>query len=130
MAVCGPRDRNPWLGALLDVISKRLGVEIPPPGVPGPFSLSEGAALKELLAAADLRDVDVTETATPMHANSFERWWTLVSSLAGPVGPLLKSLPEDVTAAIRSDAHTALDQYAGPTGYELPGVSLVGVGRR
>jgi len=129
-AVWGPRDRNPWLGVLLDAVSQGLGVPIPPPGVPGPFSLSNAKALTELLEAAGLHDVDVSEVATPMYADSFERWWTLVPSLAGPVGHLLQSLPEDLTAAIRDDANAALNEYAASSGYELPGASLVAFGRR
>jgi SAM-dependent methyltransferase len=129
-AVWGPRDRNPWLGVLLDVLSRRLGFPVPPPGVPGPFSLSDGASLRELLAAADLRDVEIREVATPMHADSFEQWWTMVPSLAGPVRPLLASLPDEMTEAILGDARAALDEYVSPDGYQLPGVSLVGSGRR
>ena len=128
-AVWGPRGRNPWLGVLLDAVSRRLGVPVPPPGVPGPFSLSDGESLRELLVTADLHDVDIGEVATPMHADSFEQWWTMVPSLAGPVRPLLASLPDEMTEAILSDARAALDQYARPDGYELPGVSLVGSGR-
>jgi len=128
-AVWGPRDRNPWLGVLLDVISRRLGVPFPPPGVPGPFSLSDEGSLEALLSAC-LRDVDIREVETPMHADSFQQWWTVVPSLAGPVQPLLASLPDEMTEAIRGDAQAAFDEYAGPDGYELPGVSLVGVGRR
>src|SRR4051794_40167701 len=104
-AVWGPRDRNPWLGVLLDAISRRLGVPIPPEGVRGPFALSNSNAVPELLTAAGLCDVDALEVATPMRAESFEQWWSVVPSLAGPVGPLLQSLPAELTAAIREDAN-------------------------
>ena len=41
VSVWGPRERNPWLGVALDAVSEQLGVPVPPPGVPGPFTLSE-----------------------------------------------------------------------------------------
>jgi ubiquinone/menaquinone biosynthesis C-methylase UbiE len=127
-SVWGPREHNPWLGILLDAVSKQLGVAIPPPGVPGPFSLSDGESLRHLLATR-LAEVEVQQIDTPVQSDSFERWWTVVPSLAGPVGPLLASLPDEAVQAIRDDARAALDGYLRPDGYLLPGVSLVAVGR-
>jgi SAM-dependent methyltransferase len=34
LAVWGPRERNPWLGLVLDAASAQLGKPVPPPGVP------------------------------------------------------------------------------------------------
>ena len=59
LAVWGPRDRNPWLGLILDALSAHLGVPIPPPGVPGPFALEDASKLTALLADAGLADVTV-----------------------------------------------------------------------
>jgi len=128
--VWGPRQRNPWLGLLFDAITAQLGMPIPPPGVPGPFSLEARGALDALLLAAGFTDVAVREIPTPMHTASVEEWWTLVPSLAGPVAQLLASLPAEVTAAIRAQVDTAIADFASPNGYELPGVSLLGSGRR
>ena len=128
-AVWGPRQRNPWLGLLFDAITARLGIPVPPPGMPGPFSLSDYGKLEELLSTAGFRDVNVREVATPMTASSFAEWWSVVPSLAGPVRPLLAAQPADVSEAIRSDAETALGEFRTETGYELPGLSFVGAGR-
>jgi SAM-dependent methyltransferase len=129
-AVWGSRDANRWLGVLLDVISEQLGMPVPPPGVPGPFSLSDPAVLVGLLSAAGFGDVAVQEVASPMGVSTFEQWWTTVPALAGPVGPLLASLPDDVRLAVKSEAQAALAPFEGPLGYELPGVSLVAAGLR
>jgi SAM-dependent methyltransferase len=128
-AVWGAPAANPWLSALLDGISGQLGAPVPPAGMPGPFSLSETGALANILAAAGFQEVDVREVAVPMHVGSFDEWWSIVPSLAGPVAALLSSLPDDITSAIRSDAESALADFATETGYAIPGLSLVGVGR-
>ena len=39
LAVWGPRERNPWLSVVFDSVSAQLGAPMPPPGIPGPFSL-------------------------------------------------------------------------------------------
>src|SRR6185312_3708307 len=116
-AVWGEPAANPWLSALLDGVSGQLGAPVPPAGTPGPFSLSESGAL-----------ADVREVAVPMHVGSFDEWWSIVPSLAGPIAALLSSLPDDITSAIRSDAESALADFATETGYAIPGCSLVGVG--
>ena len=70
------------------------------------------------------------EVSVPMHAASFDEWWSVIPSLAGPLAQVLASLPAEVVATIRAGAETALAGFATPDGYELPGVSVVGVGRR
>jgi SAM-dependent methyltransferase len=129
-AVWGPRDRNPWLGVLLDAITATLGIPVPPPGLPGPFLLSDRGRLEELLSSAGFNEVVVREVPTPMTAASFDGWWSVVSSLAGPVAPLLAAQPTDVSGAIRAEAETTLGEFRTETGsFELPGLSFVGSGR-
>ena len=65
-----------------------------------------------------------------MQANTFDEWWSVIPSLAGPLAQLLASIPAEVAEAIRTDAEAALADFATPDGYQLPGVSIVGVGRR
>ena len=127
-AVWGPPAANPWLSALLDAIGAQLGAPVPPPGMPGPFALSEDGALAGVLAAAGFHDIEVRDVAVPMQVGSFDEWWGIVPSLAGPVAALLASLPDDVTSAIRSNAESALSAFATEGGYAIPGLSLVGVG--
>jgi hypothetical protein len=50
--------------------------------------------------------------------------------LRGPVAQLLGSLLVEVTDAIRARVDATMADFASPDGYELPGVSVLGVGRR
>src|SRR5438128_2949836 len=68
VAVWGPRARNPWLGIVLDAVGAQLGAPMPPPGIPGPFALSDAAALGALLSGAGLSGVVVGELEVPLHA--------------------------------------------------------------
>jgi ubiquinone/menaquinone biosynthesis C-methylase UbiE len=128
-SVWGPAPSNPWLSALLDAVGAQLGAPVPPPGMPGPFALSEPGALANVLTGAGFQGVDVHEAQAPMLVESFDEWWEMVPSLAGPVAALLASLPDDVTSAIRADAHSALQAYESDGQYAIAGLSLVGVGR-
>ena len=85
LAVWGPRERNPWLGVVFDAVSAQLGMPVPPPGVPGPFSLDDAAGLTQHpFRRGAWRASSSTSSATP-YAGSFEEWWTRTSALAGPI---------------------------------------------
>ena len=125
------RSANPWLGLLLDAVGDQFGVVIPPPGVPGPFSLGDPDALAAALRAGGLEDVQVERVPTPMSADSAEAWWERVVQLAGPVALLLAAQAPEVRDAIRTRAMTFVDSDdAADEGIALEGSSLVGHGRR
>jgi SAM-dependent methyltransferase len=130
LAVWGPRDRNPWLGIVLDALSAQLGRPVPPPGIPGPFSLDDADGLNALLCDAGLSDVLVSELPVPMRATSFDEWWARTCALAGPLAKLLAALPEDATKTIRARAREAITAYETPGGLELPGLTLLASGHR
>jgi ubiquinone/menaquinone biosynthesis C-methylase UbiE len=130
IAVWGPRERNPWLGIVLDSVSAQLERPVPPPSVPGPFSLSDADGLARLLADAGLLDVTVDEVAVPMSVDSFDEWWLRTCALAGPLANLLASLSEEAALALRARAREAAMPYETPDGLRFPGVTLLATARR
>jgi ubiquinone/menaquinone biosynthesis C-methylase UbiE len=130
IAVWGPRERNPWLGLVLDSVSAQLGKPVPPPGVPGPFSLADADELAGLLDAAGLAEVAVRDRPVPMWVGSFDEWWARTSALAGPLATILSSLPEPATRALRARAHEAVRPYETSAGLQFPGVTLLATARR
>ena len=129
IAVWGPRARNPWLDIVFGVASAQLGVPVPPPGIPHPFSLDDAARLAGLLVDAGLDGVGVDEVSTPYVAGSFEEWWARSSSLAGPLAQRLATLPEPAAHALRARAREAAAPYETPTGLEFLGVTLLAAAR-
>lgn len=130
LAVWGPRARNPWLSTLFDVASAQLGTPMPPPGVPGPFSLGDPARLGRLLTDAGFVGVTVNEVPAPLRDVSFDAWWARTPALAGPLATRLATLPEDAVRAIQARVREAVRPYETATGLEFPGVSLLAAGRR
>lgn len=130
LAVWGPRERNPWLGVILDAVGEQVGRPVPPPGVPGPFALADADRLAGLLSGAELADVVVEELPVPLRAASFEEWWARTSALAGPLTTILASLPEPARQALSARVREAAGAYRTGTGLEFPGVSLIASARR
>jgi enediyne biosynthesis protein CalE5 len=125
VAVWAARERNPWLGIVLDAASAQIGAPVPPPGMPGPFSLSDPDGLAAVLAEAGLADVAVSELLVPARADSFEEWWARTVALAGPLARLVDSLPARAAEALRARARESARDYETPDGLELPGVTLL-----
>lgn len=130
VAVWGPRERNPWLGVVFDLVGDALGAPMPPPGVPGPFALSDAGGLATLLRGAGLEGVEVVEVAVPLRAASPDQWWDRAGALAGPLALRLAGLAPRQREALRERAREEARPYAVPGGLEMPGVSLVACGRR
>jgi SAM-dependent methyltransferase len=131
IAVWGPRERNPWLGLVFDAVSAQTGEPVPPPGVPGPFSLGDPARVVALLTDAGFSDVRLRELATPLSAGSFEEWWQRTSALAGPLAKILADLPAGATQALRARLQESVRPYTTASGaIEIPGLSLVASGVR
>jgi SAM-dependent methyltransferase len=128
VAVWGPRERNPWLGVVLDAVSAQLGRPVPPPGIPGPFSLDDSDRLAGVLVDAGLAEVLVSELSVPLQAASFDEWWTRTSALAGPLAKMLASLPEEVQQPLRARVQEASAPYETAAGLEFPGVTLLAAG--
>jgi SAM-dependent methyltransferase len=130
LTVWGPRERNPWLGLVFDAVGTTLGRPVPPPGVPGPFALSDAEHLAALFAEAGLVDVEVEEMSVPVRAPTFESWWTTTSTLAGPLATILAQLSPEALRALRGRLEHDVENYRTPAGLELPGVTLLLSARR
>jgi ubiquinone/menaquinone biosynthesis C-methylase UbiE len=130
LAVWGPRGRNPWLGLLFDAVEAQVGHPVPPPGLPGPFALSDAAALADLLRDAGFTDVTVEELPVPTRAASFDDWWTRTSALAGPLAGMLAAMPAEAVQALRERLIRDVATYTTADGLELPGLTLIATARR
>jgi SAM-dependent methyltransferase len=129
VAVWGPRERNPWLALVFDAVSAQIGAPVPPPGVPGPFSLDDADRLAGVMAGGGLEDVAVTELPVPLRAASFDEWWARTTAIAGPLANRLAALPEPARQALRARLQDDTRPYATADGLEIPGVTLVASGR-
>lgn len=125
IAAWAARERNPWLGLVFDAVSAQVGEQVPPPGVPTPFSLGATGQLDAVLAAAGFANVRVRELPTPLRAGSFKEWWARTSSLAGPLAKIVAGLPEEAKDGLQARLRKAVEPYTTSAGIEIPGVTLI-----
>jgi SAM-dependent methyltransferase len=130
LSVWGPRAENPWLGIVFDAVSAQLGVPMPPPGLPGPFSLDDRDRLAGVLAVPSLTAVEIHDVETPYIAGSAEEWWARTAALAGPLAQRLATLPQPAVQALFARAREGVRPYETTAGLSIPGLALVGAAQR
>lgn len=60
-------DRNEWFTAFSTILAAGRELPVPPPGAPGPFSLSDPARVSELLTGAGFAEPALQEIEEPMY---------------------------------------------------------------
>ncbi len=129
-AVWGPRERNPWMSLIFDAVAAQLGRPVPPPGVPGPFSLEDAGRVAHLMRDAGLQDVEVRDVPVPLQSASFEDWWSRTSALAGPLSQILAQMGGAAREALLADLRERTARYRVGDRLEFPGVTLLATGSR
>jgi SAM-dependent methyltransferase len=130
VAVWASSQENPWLGVLLKAIREIAGIVVPPPGLPGPFALSDRRGLEGLFAGAGFSDLAIQPVAVPLLAASFEAWWSRMLSVAGPVVGVLNGLDGSTREQLKDRLRLALARYETGDALRVPGLALVLRGRR
>ena len=126
LAVWGPRERNPWLGVVFDTVSAQLGTPVPPPGVPGPFSLEDRRrarrAARRRRALPTSRSASCRRRTAPARSRSGGRGRPRSRARSRE---RLAALPEPAARALLARARAAVGAYETPAGLEIPGLALV-----
>jgi SAM-dependent methyltransferase len=130
VAVWAARPLNPWLGLVLDALEEQLGMPLPPPGVPGPFSLADAGRVAGLLEGAGLERVAVEECDLRSRHAGADEWFDRTTSLAGPLASLVAGLPEPARRAAQERATGLADAHRDGSGLDFPAMALVASARR
>lgn len=129
-SVWGPREANPWLGVVLDAVAAVTGLVVPPPGMPGPFALSDSSALLALMEGSAFEGVAIEPLVVNLRAPSFDLWWRRTAAVAGPVARLIAGLEDTRRAELERHLRDGTSRYATGAGLDIPGLALIGHGRR
>lgn len=130
IAVWGPQRDNPWLGLVFEAVTAVVGIPVPPPGLPGPFALSDASSLARLLRHGGFADVSIERIDTSLTSPSFEAWWARTTAVAGPIAALLARLDAATMTALEQRLRGDVERYSIVDGLNLPGLALVASARR
>jgi ubiquinone/menaquinone biosynthesis C-methylase UbiE len=123
-AVWGPPDGNHWIALL---IGSLLQNGYFPPGDPsapgGVFSLAAPERNRELLDGAGFPDVHTAEVGGAMHFENLDDYWSIQTSVAGPVADLVGAMQPDEVAAVKATLATMIEPFRSGDGYALPSLT-------
>jgi ubiquinone/menaquinone biosynthesis C-methylase UbiE len=124
-ATWGPPERNPWL---IQMVAALLQNGWTPPGDPaapgGVFSLAAGDHNRELAAGAGFADITVEELEGVMRFEDPDDYWTLSTSVAGPVAEFVASIGDSQVDAIRATLDPSLAPFRRDGGLALPWLAI------
>jgi len=90
-----PQD-NPFVGVLMQPLSRYMEVPKPPPGTPGIFAMADAEYLQSTVKAAGFKNIKIEELVIDVVTVSDGlAYWETMSDLAAPVMALVKQLDEE-----------------------------------
>ena len=125
----GPPERCPFFSLAMQIVMRHIELPPPDPGAPGPFALPTPEILTALLEVAGFTNVDVVAFETSvLEAESPAAYWDLLCEVAGPLVPLMASLPTEARQALRDDAIKTYGVLSQDGPVKLGGEYLVAAG--
>ena len=89
-------DKNPFVGLLMQTLGKYMDVPKPPPGTPGIFSMADPDRLRDVIASAGFRNIELEELEiNVIEVDSGTAYWEVISDLAAPVMTLVNQLDDE-----------------------------------
>jgi SAM-dependent methyltransferase len=129
--VLSTEERNPYLGIPLAVVRRLRRIPPPVPGRPGPFALSEPGMLAGVYTRAGFQDSAVQTVSLQRHfGNTGEMMSALKAFSQFFLSDLLVELSPDECDLVWNEIEEQLRQFESPSGLDIPGEALIGVGSK
>jgi len=108
--------RNEWVSSIREALAVGRTLPTPPPGVPGPFSMTDQSTAREWLAAAGFTDIDFTSIdETVCLGRDVDDAYGFVSTF-GITRGLTQDLDDETRAAALGAVRRSLEAHTTPAG--------------
>jgi len=112
LACWGAPDKNPFVGVLMQTLSKFMDIPAPPPGTPGIFAFADPQRLQDVLKAAGFRNIELEEKViNVIEVEDGQAYWDAMSDLAAPVMALVRQLDESTRSAYIAEVIKVADTF-------------------
>jgi ubiquinone/menaquinone biosynthesis C-methylase UbiE len=129
--VWAARDRNPWMGVQIGVLTEIGHPPAPQAAVLQALSLSAPDKLAQALSHAGFREVHTSTVATPRTYTSIDETLDAMQSTSPNQSALMQQLTPSEREHYLAALKTRLNAFAQPDGrVEIPGEAILAVGTR
>jgi enediyne biosynthesis protein CalE5 len=129
-AVWGLPDKVPFISVVMKTIMKEINIPPPPPGTPGPFSLSDENSLKNPFITSGFKDLNIEKVNVTLDFDSAGEFTDYVLETSGTVQTILASQTHEkiaeVIKAITEAARKYADTNTGIVKFENEAILIVG----
>jgi ubiquinone/menaquinone biosynthesis C-methylase UbiE len=117
---------NPWMRVFREAVAELGVLPEPPPEQPGPFALSDPAALTEVLETAGFDDVETQSIDLRFEAADLDQWWEHIVKTSSGTAAAVRALPPAAHYALRDAVDAGYAEYVREDGSVLlPARALV-----
>ncbi len=103
-------EKNFWITAILETISRHMDLPAPLPGAPGMFRCAKEGLISDLFLQAGLKNIKQKEIAAKMHFKTADIYWDMMTEVITLVVLALNNAEDDIKENIRKEVYHLLDQ--------------------
>ena len=113
-AVWNIPEKNFWITATMDAISKNMKLPAPLPDAPGMFRCAGDGFMSNLFQQAGLKNISVREVTGKLDCKTSDVYWKVMTEVAAPVVAALSNADDALKERIRNEVAQAVNQrYPG-----------------
>ncbi len=105
----GP-ENNPWITALMGVISRHVELSEVPKDAPGLFRCARSGCVTALFKEAGFSGIMETEIKGMMACDSVDEYWNFLTAVVPPVVMALKEKDNTIVSSIKSEVDSILNE--------------------
>lgn len=103
-------EKNFWITAILETISRHMDLPAPLPGAPGMFRCAKEGLISDLFLQAGLKNIKQKEITAKMHFKTADIYWDMMTEVITLVVLALNNAEDDIKENIRKEVYHLLDQ--------------------
>ena len=129
-AVWASPAQDTLIATTMNIVMKETNSKPPPPGTPGPFSLSDENSLKNSFMISGFKDLTIERMKVSFDFNSPEDFTTFTSETAGPLQKMLANQTserkKEILKTVTEGAKKYADKNTGIVKFENEAILIVG----
>ncbi|MGH9924356.1 MAG: class I SAM-dependent methyltransferase [Nitrososphaeraceae archaeon] len=129
-AVWASPDQDTLIATIMSTVMKETNSEPPPPGTPGPFSLSDEDSLKNFFMMSGFKDTNIERMNVSFDFDSPDEFTTFTSETAGPLQKMLANQTNEkknkILKAVTEAAKNYVNNNTGKVRFENEAILIVG----
>jgi ubiquinone/menaquinone biosynthesis C-methylase UbiE len=129
-AVWASPDKVPFISEVMNTVMKETNSPPPPPGTPGPFSLSDENSLKNSFMMSGFKDVNIERMNVSFDFDSSENFAIFTSETVGPLQKVLANQTnerkQEILKAVTEVAKKYADDNTEIVRFENEAILIVG----